>query len=57
VHYETVSELLSYLGTPKSPTKTVHRYMNPTKLYKGRYKFDSLEDFQGQITGYGDRKS
>ena len=43
-----------YLGR-KGITDTgyVKKYMNPTKLYKGRYEFHYLDEFTGTITGKG----
>lgn len=52
--FKTVSDMSRYLGR-KALTDTgyVKKYMNPTKLYKGRYEFHYLEDFKGTITGEG----
>ena len=50
--FSTVSGMMSYLGR-KSVTDTgfVKNYMNPTKLYKGRYEFHYQDEFTGTITG------
>lgn len=50
--YESVSDLLTDLGLNKSFTSVVKRYMNPTKLYKNRYKFFYATEFKGNITKY-----
>lgn len=52
--FNTVSDMSRYLGR-KALTDTgyVKIYMNPTKLYKGRYEFHYLEEFTGTITGKG----
>ena len=52
--FNTVSDLSKYLGR-KSLTNTayVKNYMNPTKLYKGRYEFHYQNEFTGTITGKG----
>ena len=56
--FKTVSDLLRYLGR-KTVTDTgfVKGYMNPTRLYKGRYEFHYLEDYTGTITGKGPSSS
>lgn len=56
--FKTVSDMSRYLGR-KALTDTgyVQKYMNPTKLYKGRYEFHYLEDFKGTITGEGPSSS
>lgn len=52
--FDTVSDMMRFLGR-KSVTDTgfVKKYMNPTKLYKGRYEFHYESDFTGTITGKG----
>jgi hypothetical protein len=50
--YDSVSDLLVALGLNKSFTSFVKRYMNPTKLYKNRYKFYYATEFKGEITNY-----
>jgi hypothetical protein len=53
--YESVSDLLTDLGLNKSFTSVVKRYMNPTKLYKNRYKFFYATEWlrpKGNITKY-----
>lgn len=52
--FNTVSDMSRYLGR-KALTDTgyVKKYMNPTKLYKGRYEFYYLDEFTGTITGKG----
>ena len=47
-----------YLGR-KGLTDTgyVKKYMNPTKLYKGRFEFHYLDEFTGTITGKGPSSS
>jgi hypothetical protein len=43
-----------YLGrNALTDTGYVKKYMNPTKLYKGRYEFHYLNNFTGTITGKG----
>lgn len=56
--FNTVSDMSRYLGR-KALTNTgyVKKYMNPTKLYKGRYEFYYLDDFTGTITGKGPSSS
>ena len=50
--FNTVSDMSRYLGR-KALTDTgyVKKYMNPTKLYKGRYEFYYQDEFSGTITG------
>lgn len=54
--FNTVSDMSRYLGR-KALTDTcyVKKYLNPTRLYKGRYEFHYLEEFTGTITGKGPR--
>jgi hypothetical protein len=43
-----------YLGrNALTDTGYVKKYMNPTKLYKGRYEFHYQDEFTGTITGKG----
>ena len=56
--FNTVSDMSRYLGrNALTDTGYVKNYMNPTKLYKGRYEFHYLEDFKGTITGKGPSSS
>jgi chemotaxis signal transduction protein len=56
--FDTVSELSRYLGRNSiTDTKYVKQYMNPTKLYKGKYEFYYESDFTGTITGKGPGKN
>lgn len=55
--YDSVSDLLTALGLNKSFTSFVKRYMNPTRLYKNRYKFYYAEEFKGEITNYNSKKN
>jgi hypothetical protein len=52
--FDTISDMSKYLGR-KSITDTVYvkKYMNPTKLYKGRYEFHYQNNYTGIITGKG----
>lgn len=56
--FNTVSDMSRYLGR-KALTDTgyVKKYMNPTKLYKGRYEFHYWDEFTGTITGKGPSSS
>lgn len=48
--FETVSALSTFLGRKAtSDTTFVKKYMNPTKLYKGRYKFYYKSDFNNNL--------
>lgn len=52
--FTTVSDLSRYLGRKTTgDTGFVKKYMNPTKLYKGRYEFHYQDEFTGTITGKG----
>lgn len=52
--FNTVSDMSRYLGrNALTDTGYVKKYMNPTKLYKGRYEFHYQEEFTGTITGKG----
>lgn len=54
--YESVSDLLVALGWNKSFTSFVKRYMNPTRLYKKRYKFYYATDYKGEITNHSSKE-
>ena len=55
--FETVSDMSRFLGRNSTKdTGFVKKYMNPTKLYKGRYEFYYESDFKGTITGKGSCK-
>lgn len=41
--FNSITELLDHLGLNTRSTNVVKRYMNPTKLYKGRYEFHMKE--------------
>ena len=52
--FSTVSDMSRYLGrNALTDTGDVKKYMNPTKLYKGRYEFHYQDEFTGTITGKG----
>lgn len=52
--FNTVSDMSKYLGrNALTDTGYVKKYMNPTKLYKGRYEFHYKEEYTGTITGKG----
>nr|AVD96792.1 GIY-YIG homing endonuclease [Ophiostoma novo-ulmi subsp. novo-ulmi] len=52
--FDTVSDMSKYLGRKAlSDTGYVKKYMNPIKLYKGRYEFHYLKDYSGTISGKG----
>jgi len=52
--FNTVSDMSKYLGRNAiTDTGYVKKYMNPTKLYKGRYEFYYQDEFTGTITGKG----
>lgn len=56
LQFDTVRDVLAWIGLSRSSwgsTGYLKRYMNPTKLYKNRYKFYYVEDFNGIITGKG----
>lgn len=56
--FNTVSDMSRYLGINAiTNTGYVKKYMNPTKLYKGRYEFHYQDDFTGTITGKGPSSS
>ena len=56
--FETVSDMSKYLGrNALTDTGYVKKYMNPTKLYKGRYEFHYQDEFTGTITGKGPSSS
>ena len=56
--FETVSDMSKYLGrNALTDTGYVKKYMNPTKLYKGRYEFHYQDGFTGTITGKGPSSS
>lgn len=56
--FDTVSDMSRYLGRNAiTNTGYVKEYMNPTKLYKGRYEFHYLDEFTGTITGKGPSSS
>lgn len=51
LQYSSVKELLAVLGIKSTGTTgIVKRYMNPTRLYKGRYEFHYAKDFKGNLT-------
>lgn len=54
--FNTVSDLLFYLGLNTSSTRFVNCYMKSTKIYKGRYEFYYKKDFTGKITSKGPRR-
>jgi hypothetical protein len=56
--FNKVSDMSRYLGR-KALTDTgyVKKYMNPTKLYKGRYEFHYQNEYTGTITGKGPSSS
>lgn len=52
--FNTVADMSRHLGRyAVTNTAYVKSYMNPTKLYKGRYEFHYKDDFTGTITGKG----
>jgi hypothetical protein len=52
--FDAVSNMSRYLGrNALTDTGYVKKYMNPTKLYKGRYEFHYQDEFTGTITGKG----
>nr|YP_009072388.1 truncated GIY-YIG endonuclease [Sclerotinia borealis]AHX83030.1 truncated GIY-YIG endonuclease [Sclerotinia borealis] len=52
--FSTVSNMSRYIGrNALTDTGYVKKYMNPTKLYKGRYEFHYRDEFTGTITGKG----
>ena len=56
--FNTVSDMSRYLGrNALTDTGYVKKYMNPTKLYKGRYEFHYRNEFTGTITGKGPSSS
>jgi len=52
--FNTVSDMSRYLGrNALTDTGYVKKYMNPTRLYKGRYEFHYLDEYTGTITAKG----
>ena len=53
VLYNSSSDLALALGLKRKSYSLFSRYLNPTRLYKGRYEFHLYETYKGEITGRG----